>query len=72
MLVADAAIPAVQALIRWDPVTHAERELAEREELLFPPAVRMASLTGPDEAVQALLSAAILGPVPRTELLGPV
>ena len=47
VLVADAALPAVQALIRWDPVTHAERELAEREELRFPPAVRMAAVTGP-------------------------
>ena len=60
VLVADSAIPAVQALIRWDPVTHAERELAERAELRFPPAVRMASLTGPDDAVQALLAAAAL------------
>ena len=70
VLVADSALPAVQALIRWDPVTHAERELAERAELLFPPAVRMASLTGPDEAVQALLAAAELPA--GTERLGPV
>jgi primosomal protein N' (replication factor Y) (superfamily II helicase) len=70
VVVADSAIPAVQALIRWDPVTHAERELAERAELRFPPAVRMASLTGPDAAVQALLSAAELPPT--AELLGPV
>ncbi len=70
VVVADSAIPAVQALIRWDPVTHAERELAERAELRFPPAVRMASLTGPDDAVQALLSAAELPPT--AELLGPV
>ena len=47
VVVAESALPAVQALIRWDPVTHAERELAERAELLFPPAVRMAALTGP-------------------------
>jgi primosomal protein N' (replication factor Y) len=70
VVVADSAIPAVQALIRWDPVTHAERELAERAELRFPPAVRMASLTGPDDAVQALLSAAELPAA--AELLGPV
>jgi primosomal protein N' (replication factor Y) (superfamily II helicase) len=70
VVVADSAIPAVQALIRWDPVTHAERELAEREQLLFPPSVRMASLTGPDDAVRALLSAAELPA--GTELLGPV
>ena len=39
--------PAVQALIRWDPATFADRELAERAELRFPPAARMASVTGP-------------------------
>ena len=70
VVVADSAIPAVQALIRWDPVTHAERELAERAELRFPPAVRMASLTGPDDAVRALLAAAELPAA--AELLGPV
>jgi primosomal protein N' (replication factor Y) (superfamily II helicase) len=70
VVVADASIPAVQALIRWDPVTHAERELAERAQLRFPPAVRMASLTGPQEAVDSLLAAARL---PDTaEPLGPV
>jgi primosomal protein N' (replication factor Y) (superfamily II helicase) len=71
VVVAAAGLPAVQALIRWDPVTHAERELAERAELRFPPAVRMASLTGPKDAVAGLLAAAelpaaaeVLGPVP--------
>ncbi|HEY7145287.1 MAG TPA: primosomal protein N' [Streptosporangiaceae bacterium] len=71
VVVAAAALPAVQALIRWDPVTHAERELAERRELGFPPAIRMASLTGSQEAVAGLLAAAdlpggadVLGPVP--------
>ena len=49
------ACRAVQALVRWDPVTHAERELAERRELRFPPAVRMAALSGPPEAVRELL-----------------
>ena len=34
---ADAALPAAQALIRWDPVSFAERELADRAELGFPP-----------------------------------
>jgi len=71
IIVADAGIGAVQALIRWDPVTHSERELSERAELRFPPSVRMASLTGPVDAVTALLDAAslpagaeVLGPVP--------
>ena len=70
VVVADSAIPAVQALIRWDPVTHSERELGERAELHFPPAVRIASLTGPQDAVGALLEDAELPP--GAELLGPV
>ena len=70
VVVADSGIPAVQALIRWDPVTHSERELGERVELSFPPAVRIASLSGPQEAVDALLAAADLPAC--SELLGPV
>jgi primosomal protein N' (replication factor Y) len=70
IVVADAGIPAVQALIRWDPVTHAERELAERVTLRFPPAVRMAALAGSGPAVRAVLSAAALPP--GADVLGPV
>jgi primosomal protein N' (replication factor Y) len=70
IVVADPSIPAVQALIRWDPVTHAERELAERAELRFPPTARMAAITGAAEAVDGLLAAAALPPA--AELLGPV
>jgi len=55
LVVADGAQPAVQALIRWDPATHADRELAERAELRFPPAARMAAVSGPEQAVAALL-----------------
>jgi primosomal protein N' (replication factor Y) len=68
---ADAVIPAVQALVRWDPGWFAARELAERGELGFPPAARMAALTGPPVAVAELLtsadlpeSAQVVGPVP--------
>ncbi|HEY4464159.1 MAG TPA: primosomal protein N' [Streptosporangiaceae bacterium] len=74
IVAADAGIPAVQALIRWDPVGHAERELAEREHLAFPPAVRMAAVSGPAVAVEELLGvtglpagAEVLGPVPEAE-----
>jgi primosomal protein N' (replication factor Y) len=70
VVAADAAIPAVQALVRWDPAGYAERELAERMELRFPPAVRMAALTGQPGAARDLLSVARL-PEPH-ELLGPV
>jgi primosomal protein N' (replication factor Y) len=66
---ADAALPATQALIRWDPVTFAQRDLAERAELGFPPAVRMAAVTGEPAAVASVIAGLdqdfeILGPVP--------
>jgi primosomal protein N' (replication factor Y) len=66
---ADAGLPAVQALMRWDPVWFAERELADRAELSFPPTVRMASVSGTTDGVASLLSSLesgfeILGPVP--------
>ena len=70
IVVADAGLRVVQALIRWDPATFAERELGERRELGFPPAVRMASVTGPAEAVHDLAREA--GLPPEAELLGPV
>ncbi len=60
VLVAEAALPVAQALIRWDPVTHAERELAEREALGFPPAVRMATVTGSAGAVAGFLTDTVL------------
>ncbi|MBE2997397.1 primosomal protein N' [Nocardiopsis sp. HNM0947] len=68
---ADAGMPVVQSLVRWDPGGYAERELAERRELGFPPAVSMASVTGGPEHVRELLDqvelpeeADLLGPVP--------
>ena len=75
VVLAEATLPAVQALIRWDPVTFSERELAERAELGFPPAVRMASVTGPPEAVAdfvGALSSSGGGLPARAEVLGPV
>ena len=71
VVVADGGLATVQALLRWDPGWFAGRELAERRELGFPPAARMASLTGTPEAVADLLEvlrlpegAEVLGPVP--------
>ena len=70
VVLAESSLPAVQALIRWDPVTFSERELAERAELGFPPAVRMASVTGLPEAVSDFVGAAALPD--RAEILGPI
>jgi primosomal protein N' (replication factor Y) (superfamily II helicase) len=75
VVLAEAALPAVQALIRWDPVTFSERELAERAELGFPPAVRMAAVTGPPEAVSdfvGTLSSSEGGLPDQAEVLGPI
>jgi primosomal protein N' (replication factor Y) len=67
VVVADASLSAVQALIRWDPAGHAAAELAARGELGFPPAVRMAALDGTSEVLADLEippGAEVLGPVP--------
>ncbi|WP_306367023.1 primosomal protein N' [Nocardiopsis sp. CC223A] len=67
---ADASSPVVQSLVRWDPAGFAERELADRRELAFPPAVSMASVTGGPEHVRELLDQVELPE--GVELLGPV
>ncbi len=71
ILMAEPGAPAVQALVRWDPHGFAARELTERQELGFPPAVRLAVLNGPEAAVAELLEAArlpavasVVGPAP--------
>jgi primosomal protein N' (replication factor Y) len=67
---ADAAVPAVQALVRWDPAGLAARELADRAQLGFTPVVRMAALVGTPDAVADLLAAATLPP--GADVIGPV
>ena len=70
VVVADRGLVPVQALVRWDPAGAAQRELAERTALGFPPAVRMASVEGPAAAVAELL--AVLPEGARADVLGPV
>ncbi|WP_327743561.1 primosomal protein N' [Streptomyces europaeiscabiei] len=71
VVVAEPTLRPVQALVRWDPVGHAVRELSERAELGFPPVSRMAAVSGAAQAVVDFLSAVelpsdaqVLGPVP--------
>lgn len=71
VVVAEPTLRPVQALVRWDPVGHALRELSERAELGFPPVSRMAAVSGTPEALAEFLAAAqlpsdaeVLGPVP--------
>jgi primosomal protein N' (replication factor Y) (superfamily II helicase) len=78
LVAADPAVPAVQALVRWDPAGFARRELADRADLGYPPSARIAELTGSYAAIRELLAEArlpeaveVLGPTPvdgaRTE-----
>ncbi|MFF9110675.1 primosomal protein N' [Streptomyces sp. NPDC014805] len=69
-VVAEPTARPVQALVRWDPVGHAVRELAERAELGFPPVSRMAAVSAPGPVLAEFLGAVEL---PReAEVLGPV
>ena len=69
-VVAESAIPTVQALVRWDPIGHAEAELDERAEVGFPPAVHLAAIDGAPAAVAALLASVELPA--DADPLGPV
>ncbi len=67
-----ATVPAVEALVRWDPGWFAERELEDRRGLSLPPAVRVATITGRRALLEASVrelelpaAAAVLGPLPR-------
>jgi primosomal protein N' (replication factor Y) len=70
VVLADPGSPAVQALVRWDPASFAQRELAERATLRLPPAARLASLTGQPAALRGFVQALSLPPL--AEVLGPV
>ncbi|PND56709.1 primosome assembly protein PriA [Mycobacterium sp. ENV421] len=69
-VVAESAIPTVQALIKWDPVGHAEAEVEARAEVGLPPSVHMAAVDGGAAAVGALLDHAELPE--DADQLGPV
>lgn len=74
VFLAGASGPVADALLNWDHAGYAARELADRRALRFPPAVRVASLTGEPAAVAEGVTAAkavdgldVLGPVPTEE-----
>ncbi|BDB43124.1 putative primosomal protein N' [Mycobacterium kiyosense] len=69
-VVAESSLPTVQSLIRWDPVGHADAELAARAEVGLPPSVHIAALDGSADGVAALLGEARLPE--DAESLGPV
>ncbi len=71
VLMADATQPPVQALVRWDPGGHAERELSDRTAAALPPVTPLAELSGVSADVADLLAllrlpagAGVMGPLP--------
>jgi primosomal protein N' (replication factor Y) (superfamily II helicase) len=71
VLAGPGGLPPVEALVRWAPTWHSQRELDAREALGFPPARAVATLTGPAAAVDEVAAGAhlpadveVLGPVP--------
>lgn len=70
LAVGDSTGRALQALVRLDAAGFAARELAERAEAHFPPAVKLITVEGRRNALDELLELAQLPD--GTELLGPV
>ena len=66
----ESAGRALQALVRLDPAGFARRELAERAEAGFPPAVRLVRVEGGAEALAEFVALARLPA--EADLLGPV
>ena len=71
VILAEANLAPVQALVRWDPVTFADRERDERSAVRLPPAWRVAELVGEAADLTDFLDrlvlpdgARVLGPAP--------
>ena len=77
VIVADSDLPAVQGVIRNDPIGFAGRENASRAEVMLPPEVRLVALSGSQADIDELLElvqqdvsispAHIRGPVPMAQ-----
>lgn len=73
LIVGSPTAPAVQALVRNDPVGFAERELAQRRSAQLPPALHAAVVVAPtstnaaEEVVHECAGARLLGPVPAEQ-----
>lgn len=70
VVVADPGLPVVQSLIRWDMVGAAARELGQRRDVGFPPAVHMVAVDGANAALDGFLE--LLTLPAGVEVLGPV
>lgn len=77
VVVTASRVDVVGALVRMNPVSFASRELAERQQLQLPPALRSAEILGPRSAVQRFIDTVQLpynaahspwiGPTPMAE-----
>ena len=70
--VGPAAARPLQALVRLDPIGHADRELVERAEAHFPPAAKMITIEGRPGAVAEFAELLDLTDLPVADVLGPV
>lgn len=70
VIAADNVLAEVQALLLWNVVGMASRELHLRRQVHFPPAYHMAAVDAPAAALEDFLAMAELPPA--TEVLGPV
>ncbi|WP_151640581.1 primosomal protein N' [Corynebacterium sp. 11A] len=70
IVVADQDVPVVQALLRWDPIGAAHRELAERAEVQLPPTTTMAVVDGGRASLDRFVE--LLELPEQVEVLGPV
>lgn len=70
LAVGDPALPALQALVRWDHAGWAVRAAAEQASAGLPPGTRLATVTGSAGALADALT--LLDPPPSADVLGPV
>lgn len=63
----DGSHPTVQSLIRWSPASAAARELAQRNDLHFPPAWQLATVDTPTADAELVDALQAMG-----EVLGPI
>lgn len=70
VVMAEPGLPVVQSFIRWDMAGAAARELAQRAEVRFPPAVHMAAVDGAQASLDAFLE--LVEFPEQAEVLGPV
>lgn len=70
LAVGDPAVPALQALVRWDQAGFARREAEDRREARLPPATRVATLRGEPGALDDALT--LLALPEHADVLGPL